>query len=58
MYCINIILLLITDVNPGLIGLSLTYVLLLTDVFAFTIRLSSEVESLVRFNLPACSNFK
>ena len=35
------------DLNPGLVGLSLTYTISLADMLQYTIRLSAEVENTV-----------
>ena len=36
------------DLDPGLVGLSLVYVINLTGMFQYCVRISAEVENLVR----------
>ena len=43
--CIYILYL---GLNPALVALSLAYVVALTDLFSFTLRLSTEIENLVK----------
>jgi hypothetical protein len=38
------------ELNAGLVGLSLTYAISLADMLQYTIRLSAEVENIVRMN--------
>ena len=35
------------DLNPALVALSLAYVVALTDLFSYSLRLSTEIENLV-----------
>ena len=42
------------DLDPGLVGLSLVYVITLADMFQYCVRTSAEVENLVKKHDIGC----
>ena len=57
MCCLAILFYVSLGLDPGLVGLSLAYVIVLADLFQYCMRTSAEVESLVRNSSPSTKEY-